>query len=277
MTNGKLYKVFFYWNFMKKGIKKNNVSYWLSVAGFLSLIFVKTLEPFIVYRSVESLEDKVFVDTEKPNALITIPEADSRAFRTISNLKIYRGFESEYDVNFKIIGDKKELYHEIKETPDTELLVIGGHGGDNKIYFSDERKRNKENYKKLNLLKRALSESTGKEFEEIQRKSDSLYNQISDVADCSSLSLKDSTELKQCFKNLPPNARIWLNSCSSYVLVDKFKEFARPDVKVMGIRGDGSVENIRINNLYPLDILITKTTKNGVTTYYKGKEGIYEK
>lgn len=169
---------------------------------------------------VEEYNSKKFIDTEKPNAIFTIPKLDkSDAFSCKSSKNLVEKISSAYDVNFKILDNEKDLYSVINNTPNIELLVIGGHGEKGKIIFGSSK------------------DSEGKILEE---------------------SFLDSTdlEIKEYLANLDSNATIFLNSCESgkYGLVDNLKELSREDITIFGPKDLISPFQIKIDSLKPFRI-----------------------
>ena len=231
-----------------------------------------------------------FVDTEKPNALVTIPEKDyNDAFRNKDYKNFLDELKSGYDVNFKIISDERELYSNLDKTPNLELLVIGGHGHKNMVDFSDMNKESESIKYSIKALNKRIDEvandknisKTGVDSlsNKLNKELNEKYNLFGDISEKGDLSLEDLSELKEHLSNLSPNATIYIQACNagSDDLVYKIKEIVRPDVNVIGVKGKYALRDTQIENLYPLKISVDKTYfGDKKLVKYNGNGMVYE-
>ena len=85
-------------------------------------------------------DTNLFIDTQKPNALWTLPAFDSTMLpRTRPprypfapddpGLDVFlRGLQQHYDVRVVRVGAEEEVYRALDTTPDLSLWVLSGHG-----------------------------------------------------------------------------------------------------------------------------------------------------
>lgn len=70
-----------------------------------------------------------FIDTKKPNLLITYPVLDNqKAFFSPAAREFIKLLAKDYDIWFATIGDERELYYAINKVPKIDLLILSGHG-----------------------------------------------------------------------------------------------------------------------------------------------------
>ncbi len=93
-----------------------------------------------------------FNDTEKPNALITIPSSDwNRSFSALwdggpgtiwhNQNFLLTELKKYYDIKLSVVETEQEVYSAIKETPNIEFLTLSGHGSKTTIALGDMDKR----------------------------------------------------------------------------------------------------------------------------------------
>lgn len=227
---------------------KNKLLTSLAVAASFGLVNVspvnatnpeKTIERKFTYKETDSLkhvgyyQEKIpmyeetieFKDTKKPNAVIIFPFKDwNGAFKDRGILTFYHKIEQEYDVFVKVASTEEDMYNAIDTIPNIELLVLGGHGNINVLWFDWKKKS-----------------------EETDEKS---YLSISDL------------ELGDYLNELNPNAVILLYSCSNAkggkneINLANFVMSHANGRKVIASTKPFNSGGIEIISIYPLDIKI---------------------
>ncbi|PIN81060.1 hypothetical protein COV13_02610 [Candidatus Woesearchaeota archaeon CG10_big_fil_rev_8_21_14_0_10_32_9] len=214
-----------------------------------------------------------FVDTDKPNALYLIPkEDDLGAYTSKESIEFYNNLKKNYDTKIKIISRRRELYDAILNTPNIDLLGIGGHGdGFSATFGTFPLKQFSElndiftNYSFNKNLEKILNNDPiirkeGFREDSIRNaKINQLKKKIDTELDEIYLSQKNS-ETKKYLELLNPNATIFLDACSGgkYSFADSIKKWAGPNRTVFAATDEYSAKDIHVNSYYPFDIKITK-------------------
>jgi len=77
--------------------------------------------------TIDEIISPIFVDTDKPNAVVIFPTSDdSIAFAATKNL--LERIRGRYDTFVKVASTEQEVYSAIMTIPNVELLVLSGHG-----------------------------------------------------------------------------------------------------------------------------------------------------
>lgn len=261
-------------------------------AGFsaISPNYVSNSSKTNLKESIESFAKEEFIDTDKPNALLTIPEKDDNdAFREEGYFNFFKEIKSAYDVKLRIISDERDLCYSINNTPNLELLVIGGHGRPNYICFAEHLDESKKINQKIDSLNKELSTflSEGNICEDknitIKKITDQLeiqYKLGEALADRNYLSPEDTMDLKLPLSKLKPNATIYLQACHAGEgnIVDCVKEVVGRNVRVFGVKASYQIKDVEIKELFPLEINVRKYSfENKRSILSKDYEEIYER
>ncbi len=102
--------------------------------------------------------DITFSNSRKPKALILYPTSNppdsigTQAFSDDDTYEFLRKILSAYDVRLRAISTVDEMYQEVEQNADVNLLILGGHGTRQSLTFGENRNKygraiNKESFK----------------------------------------------------------------------------------------------------------------------------------
>lgn len=204
----------------------------------------ETIERIRLHRMLGSTPQELLgQDTKKPNALIIQAKADhNNAFTHPTSVKMLDSLRKYYDVKIYIAKTETEVYKAIDANPNTDLLILEGHGQKTKLNLGRD-----------SIISR----------EEV----DAAYLDIGDV------------ELKQYIDKINKNATIFLNSCSNakegirtWVGLEEnnFANFIRTiagNRKVYASKEPFNSSNIEFESYVPFRIRIMNHKKKSDITY----------
>ena len=169
-----------------------------------------------------------FRDTDRPNAIVIYPTNDwNGAFENEPARAFFHSIKDEYDVFVRIADTEEDVYRAISRVPDTELLILGGHGSE----------------KTLSLGETDLG------IREAEKKDERYTLDLSDQ------------ELGTYLSRLDPQAVIFLDSCSNAKgdngdnIADFIANMAGGRTVFAATEPFGA-PNVTINQMHPFDITI---------------------
>lgn len=94
------------------------------------------------YRMGLGEEDIDFRDSGKPKALILYPTSDPvqmvfQAFSEDDTFKFFQTVQDTYNVRIRAISSVEEMYDELDNSPEIDLLILGGHGSKTTLTFGE--------------------------------------------------------------------------------------------------------------------------------------------
>jgi hypothetical protein len=189
----------------------------------------------IIYHSKLGLtgDDITFDNSGKPRALILYPTGNPpdfigvQAFSEDDTYEFFGRIFHVYDVRLRAISTVDEMYQEIEQNSDVNLLILGGHGTRRSLTFG-------ENKPKYGI---AMDEEASK------------------------LTV-DTKGLEACLGDLPNDAIIFLDSCCNgkgrkdEINLANYVAECAPGRKIISGTETFNAGKITINKIFPLDLSI---------------------
>lgn len=198
-----------------------------------------------------------FKDTEKPNAVVVLPYSDEymgfQLFYNDETKKMLDKVRKSYDIWIEIVATEQEAYRAINRVQNIELLVLGGHGNFDNLYFGPHKYG----------------------YYEDKISGEKIFGAMT-IDEVYGLDRSDK-DLRENLKNLTPDATILLPSCLTGQGREKMKNLANFIAKASkGKRVIAPTEfiypkHLVIESAYPLEVKFVKE-KDGVkrdVTYEK--------